>query len=57
MYKTELHVHTKESSRCGRAGAIDIVKLYKEKYAKKDCGYNFYGKPAEKIINEYFNKE
>ena len=33
------------------------VKLYKEKYAKKDCGYNFYRKPAEKIINEYFNKE
>lgn len=33
------------------------VKLYKEKNAKKDCGYNFYGKPAEKIVNEYFSKE
>jgi predicted metal-dependent phosphoesterase TrpH len=31
MYKTELHIHTKESSRCGRANAIDIVRLYKEK--------------------------
>lgn len=31
MYKTELHIHTKESSRCSKVSAEDIVKLYKEK--------------------------
>ena len=31
MYKTEAHIHTKESSICGKADAARLVEIYKEK--------------------------
>lgn len=31
MYKTETHLHTSESSRCGRLTAAEMVELYHEK--------------------------
>lgn len=30
MFKTELHVHTKESSECSEIGAEEIIELYKK---------------------------
>ena len=29
MYKYDIHVHTKETSPCGKVEAVDVVKLYK----------------------------
>ncbi len=31
MYYYELHMHTSETSRCGRSSAYDMVKAYKDK--------------------------
>lgn len=30
MYRYELHMHTSETSRCGRSSAYDMVKMYKD---------------------------
>ena len=30
MYKTETHLHTDESSSCGRVPAKELIRLYKE---------------------------
>ena len=31
MFKTETHLHTKETSKCSRLSALEMVKLYSEK--------------------------
>jgi len=31
MFKTELHIHTKESCICSEISAEEIIKIYKEK--------------------------
>jgi len=66
MYKTELHIHTKESSRCSRVSVEDIVKLYKEKdyktivitdhYYEKyfnSLGFNNWDEAINYLLNGY----
>ncbi|MGI6707422.1 MAG: hypothetical protein ACOX6S_14745 [Clostridia bacterium] len=45
LYKYDTHVHTAETSRCGKVDAVEVVRLYKE------AGYDGI------FITDHYNKD
>ena len=56
QYKYEIHSHTKESSRCGKLSAMELVKKYKSLGYSGVVITNHYS-PMTFHFNEFFNKK